>query len=109
MPSLLSNGNNALKSAIEFNLYKEQNIGLNVKVNYEFLSKNPEPSLEYLKNNIITEVVVTSVTTLDNTASLSCGIEYVPKKGKLGGNTEKFFIETIKIIHHANVVNRKLK
>ena len=70
--SVLSNDGNALKPAIEFDLYKNQNIGLNVKIDYEFVSKNPEPSLEYLKDQFVTEAVATSVTTLGNTVRLPC-------------------------------------
>ena len=96
VPSVSSNDGNALKPAIEFDLYKKQNIRLNVKVDYEFVSKNPEPSLEY---HIVTEVVVTSVTTLDNTVSLPwVYFHYVSKKGNSGENLEKSLIETIKII-----------
>ena len=109
VPSVLSNDGNALKPAIELDLYKKQSIRLNVKVDYEFVSKNPEPSLEYLKDHIVPEVVVTSVTTLDNTVSLPCVTEYVQKKGNSGENLEKSFIETIKIIQSCERCQQKAK
>ena len=62
--SVLSNDGNALKPAIEFVKI--------VKIDYEFVSKNPEPSLEYLKDQFVTEAVATSVTTLGNTVRLPC-------------------------------------
>ena len=93
MSSVLSNDGNVLKPAIEFDLYKKQNIRLNVKVDYEFVSKNLEPSLEYLKDHTVAEVIVTSFTTLDNTVSLHCVTEYVPKKGNSGENLEKYFMK----------------
>ena len=73
------------------------------------MSKNPEPSLKYLKDHIVAEVVVTSVTTVDNTVSLPCVTEYVPKKGKSGENLEKSFIETIKITQSCKRCQQKAK
>ena len=73
------------------------------------MSKNLEPSLEYLKDHIVTEVVVTSFTTLDNTVSLHRVTEYVPKKGNSGENLEKSFIETIKIIQSCERCQQKAK
>ena len=74
--SVLSNDGNA----IEFDLYKNQNVGLNVKIDYKFVSKNLEPSFEYLKDQFVTEAVVTSVTTLGNTVSLPCNRVCAKKK-----------------------------
>ena len=73
------------------------------------MSKNPEPSLEYLKDHIVIEVVVTSVTTLDNTMSLHCVTEYVTKKGSSGENLEKSTTETIKIIQTCKRCQKKAK
>ena len=47
--------------------------------------------------------------TLDNTVSLPCVTEYVPKKGKSGENLEKSFKKTIKIIQSCESCQQKAK
>lgn len=93
----------------EFHLYKTQSIELNVKVDHKFVSKNPQPSLDYLKDYIVREVVVTSVKTLVNTVTLPFVTGYETKKGESEENLENSFTELLKSNKHANIVNRKLK
>lgn len=106
MSSVLSNDG---KPVTEFDLYKTQNVELNVKVDHKFGSKNPQPSLDYLKDYIVTEVVVTSVKTLVNTVILPFITGYEPKKGESEENLANSFTELLKSNKHENVVNRKLK
>ena len=106
MSSVLSNDG---KPVTEFDLYKTHNIELNVKVDHKFVSKNPQPSLDYLKDYIVTKVVVTSVKPLVNTVILPFVTGYEPKEGESEENLENSFAELLKPNKHANVVNRKLK
>ena len=106
MSSVFSNDG---KPVTEFDLYKTQNIELNVKIDHKFVSKNPKPSLDYLKDYIVTEVVVTSVKALVNTVILPFVAGYELKKGESEENLENSSTELFKSNKHANVVNRKLK
>ena len=54
--------------------------GLNFDVDIDFVKKNLVTP-EFLNEHIVTEVLVTSVTTLDNEVSMPCATNYMPKRG----------------------------
>ena len=92
---MLSNNGNPLKPAIEFDSQFKRNVGLDVDVDYNYVRDNPTPSPEFLKNHLVTEVLVSSVTTLDNQTSMPTIAEYVPKTGKTGENLSASFLRNI--------------
>jgi hypothetical protein len=55
--------------------------GLNFDVDIDFVKKNLVVTPEFLNEHIVTEVLVTSVTTLDNKVSMPCATNYMPKRG----------------------------
>lgn len=83
-PSVYANEGTALKPGIEFDPREKKNVGLTVRTDIPFVRQNPHPTPEFLKTNIVTEVLVSSVTTLDNSTSLPCAVNYVSKAGKSG-------------------------
>jgi len=97
-PSVFANDGTALKPAIEFNPREKKNVGLTVKVDISFVKCNPQPSPEFLRTNIVTEVLVSSVTTLDNSTSLPCTVDYVSKGGKSGEEMKILFFSQCKTL-----------
>lgn len=83
-PSVFANDDTALKPAIEFDPREKKNVGLTVKVDIPFAKSNPQRSPKFLRANVVTEVLVSSVTTLDNSSSLPCAVDYVSKSNKSG-------------------------
>ena len=81
IPCASANDGTAPKPAIEYDPRQKVNVGLTVPVDVSFVKENPEPSPGFLKNNIITEALVSSVTTLDNSNCLPCAVDY-KSKGK---------------------------
>ena len=73
IPCVLSTDGNALKSCV----------GLDIPVDIAFIEKSLKITPEFL-HCIVTEVVISSVATLDNAISFSCSAKYVPKPGKNG-------------------------
>ena len=73
-----------LKPSIEFDSRLKTHVGLDIPVDIAFIEKNPKIMPEFLQNHIVTELVVSSVTTLDNAISFPCSAEYVPEAGKTG-------------------------
>ena len=69
-----------------------------MKVDLDYVKEHPVPSPEILKENIITEAVVSSLTTLDNKNSLPCAVEYSTQKGKTGDAMTESFESHIKTL-----------
>ena len=86
-----ANDGTALKPALQFDTRTKKNIGLDFEAGVSFVKDNKEPSPEFLSNHIITEVLVSSVTSLDTCSSLPCAVDYGPKKGKTGDDMKSFF------------------
>ena len=70
----------------------------NLDVDVDFVTKNPIVTPEFLNKHIVTEVSVTSVTTLDNEVSMPCTTNYMPKGGKTGTAICDSLLSTIKIL-----------
>lgn len=91
IPSVFANDGMEFKPAIEFDPRQKTNIGLPVTADIAYVKGNPHPSAEFLKTNIVSEVLVSSVTTLDNSTSLPCAVNYVSKSGKSGQEMKSLF------------------
>ena len=84
IPCAFANDGTALKPAIEFDQRLKENVGLAIKADLPYVKQNEIPSPEVLKESIITEAIVSSLTTLDNKCSLPCIIDYATQNGKTG-------------------------
>ena len=69
-PCVLANDGTALKPDFQFDRRTKKNAGPDFHVDVAYVHENPEPSPEYLSNHIITEVLVSSATLLDNSCDL---------------------------------------
>lgn len=98
IPCALANDGTALKPAIEYDPRQEVNVGLTVPVDAVFVKENPEPSPDFLKSHVITEAVVSSVTTLDNNSSLPVAVEYKGKSEKTGSDMKSLILNQCKLL-----------
>ena len=98
IPCALANDGTALKPAIEFDAHIKENVGLIFPVNLDYVKKNPTPSPDCLKENIVTEAIVSSLTSLDNFCSLPVAVDYTTKSGKTGQTMSSYFEEHIKTL-----------
>lgn len=90
-PCCLANDGTALKPAIEFDERLKENVGLTRNLKIDFVKSNPQPTTAFLKDNLVTEAIVSSVTSLDNKCSLPCAIEYATKAGKTAESCKEMF------------------
>ena len=93
----LTTDGNRLKPCIEFDSRSKQGIGLKEKVILKFLEETVVTP-KYLNDNIITEVVVSSLTTMDNCTSLPVATHYVTKKQKMGADVKKLLYSLTKAV-----------
>ena len=108
IPRALANDGTALKPAIEFDSRIKENVGLKFKVDLDYIKKNPKPSPEHLKENIITEAIVSSLTSLDNFCSLPVAVDYATQSGKTGQTMTTIFEEYIKTLQACQRVPREI-
>lgn len=66
----MQNDGTALQPGILFDEALKCNVGLKPKIDIQFVKKNPSPSPEFLKENVITEANVSFLTTLCDTVSM---------------------------------------
>ena len=97
VPCVLANDGTALKLSIQFDARTKTNVCLDVAAGISFVKKNPEPSPQFLSQHIVTEVLVSSVTALDNTCSLPCSVHYAPKSGKTAAEMKQLYETYCKI------------
>ncbi len=97
-PCALGNDGTSLKPAIEFDERLKVNVGLTFNIDIDYVRNNPSPDAEFLKENLVTEAIVTSVTSLDNKCSLPVAVEYSGKAGKTTESCENMFLEQLKIL-----------
>lgn len=83
-PCAYANDGTSLKPAIEFDSHLKENVGLKFKVDLAYIKEHMDPSADGLRENMITEAIVSSLTTLDNKFSLPCAVDYAAQKGKTG-------------------------
>lgn len=98
IPCALANDGTALKPTIEFDPRLKDNMGLTKPVDLNFIQTNPTPSSDYLKDNIVTEAIVSSLTSLDNLCSLPVAVDYTAKCGKTGEAMATLFEQQIKTL-----------
>ena len=98
IPCALANDETALKPAIEFDPLLKENIGLKKPVDIHYVHENPSPSPEYLKENIVTEAIVSSLTSLDNFCPLPEAVDYTTQSGKSGEAMADLFREHVKTL-----------
>ena len=89
VPCAYSTEGTALKPAIEYDPLSKANIGLNFPVSVDYVKRNTLPDRKQLEQEIIHEVVVDCITSLDNVTSLPLSIEYCTKSGKTGEDVYK--------------------
>ena len=91
IPCTLANDGTALKPAIEFDAQLKENVGLKTPVDINYIKENPSPSRAHLKENIITEALVSSLTSLDNYCSLPVAVDYSTQSaGKNWSGNDQF-------------------
>ena len=97
-PCCLANDGTAIKPAIEFDERLKENVGLTFNIDIDYVRKNPKPSADFLKKNLVTEAIVSSVTSIDNKCSLPCAVEYSTKSGKTAESFHNVLIKQVKIL-----------
>lgn len=107
IPCALANDGTALKPAIEFDPRLKENIGLKTPVDIQYVKENLTPSPEYLKDNIVTEAIVSSLTSLDNFCSLPVAVDYTTQSGKTGQAMADLFREHIKTLQSCESCQRR--
>lgn len=107
IPCALANDGTALKPAIEFDARLKENVGLKFPVDLDYIKKNPTPSPEHLKENIITEAIVSSLTSLDNFCSLPVAVDHTRKAGKTGETMSSLFEKHIKTLQVCQACQEK--
>ncbi len=83
-PCAYANDGTLLRPAIEFDSHLKENVGLKFKVDLGCIKEHADPSTDDLCENMITEAIVSSLTTLDNKFSLPCAVDFATQKGKTG-------------------------
>ena len=81
-PCSPANDGTAIKPAIEFDERLKENVGLTFNFDIDYVRRNPKPSPDFLKENLVTEAIVSSITSIDNKCSLPCAVEYSTKSEK---------------------------
>ena len=97
-PVAFGNDGTALKPSIQFDERAKVNIGLEDEIRLEYVKENPYLSKKELQRGIVTETLVSSITTLDNNCSLPEAIKYSTKTSKKGNDMKSLFTEQIKIL-----------
>ena len=106
-PCCLANDGTALKPAIEFDERLKENVGLTRNLKIDFVKSNPQPTTAFLKDNLVTEAIVSSVTSLDNKCSLPCAIEYATKAGKTAESCKEMFEKQVRILQTCEACQKR--
>lgn len=99
----------ALKFEFEFDSRLKENVGLKTPVNIHYVKVNPSPSPEFLKENIVTEAIVSSLTSLDNYCSLPVAVDYSTQSGKTGEAMADLFKGHIKTLQSCELCLKQAK
>ena len=73
-------------------------MGLKDKVDIQFLNDHPIIDAAFLNKNIITDVVVSSMTSFENATSLPIATHYVPKEGKKEADVKSFILYLVRTL-----------
>ena len=98
IPCAFGNDRTALKPTIDFDPRLKENVGLTTPIDLCYVLKNPSPSTYFLKKNIVTEALVSSLTSLDNLCSLPVAVDFTSQAGKSGPYMAERFQEHIKTV-----------
>ena len=93
-----SSDGTARKASVEFDPVTKRHIGLTVPVDLNIVKEHDPPYPKMLKELIVTEPVVSSITTLDNKVLLPVSVDYTTKAEKSGKNTEEMFTMHLKTL-----------
>ena len=83
MPCAFANDGSSLKPVTEFDSRLKENVGLKFKVDLAYIKEHTNPSADDLRENMITEAVVSLLTALDNKFSLPCAVAMQLTKERL--------------------------
>jgi hypothetical protein len=97
-PCVIENDGTALKAGLRFDERSKVVVGLTETCDIKFVEENPHPASKFLKKTVVTEAIVSFVSTLDNVISMPVGIRYVAKSGKTGENMRAMFIKDVEIM-----------
>lgn len=107
IPCAFGNDGTALKPAIEFYSRLKENVGLTIHVDLRYVLKTPFPSPDFLKENIVTEALVSFLTLLSYFCSLSVAVDYTPQAGKESPYMPEHFHELIKTVQVCETCQKK--
>ena len=107
IPCAFGNDGTALKPAIEFYSRLKENVGLTIHVDFRYVLKTPFPSPDFLKENIVTEALVSFLTLLSYFCSLSVAVDYTPQVGKESPYMPESFHELIKTVQVCETCQKK--
>ena len=94
----MENDSTALKPAIQYDEKQQINVGLKDRADIVFVASNPDPKLEFLKENIVSEANVCYLSTANNNVAMPVGVRYKPKAGKTGEEMKQQFLEEVDIL-----------
>ena len=77
----MENDSTALKPAIQYDVKQQINVGLKDRADIVFVTSNPDPKPEFLKENIVSEANVCYLSTANNNVAMPVGVRYKPKAG----------------------------
>ena len=89
-PVAFGNDATTLKPSIQLDERAEVNIGLENKTRLECSKENPYLSKKELEYRIVTETLVSSIATFDNSCSFPVAIKYLTKISKKGDDMKSF-------------------
>lgn len=107
IPCPLANDGMALKPGIDCNSRLKGNIDLKTPVDIHYAKENPSPTLDYLNNDIVTEAIVSSLTSFDNFCSFPVAVDYCTQSGKIGQAMADLFREHIKTLQTCESCQRQ--
>ena len=93
-----NNDGTALKASVEFDPVTKRNIKLTVPVDLNFVKEHDPPDPKILKGLIVTEAIVSSITTLDYKVSLPVLVDYTTKADKTRENMKEMFTKHVKTL-----------
>ena len=94
----MENDGTAIKPGIQFDEKMKRNVGLKQYIDLKFVKENPSPTAEFLRENIITEVNVSFITSLCNTISIPVAVSYHTKGGKTGEDMKELLLGQIQTL-----------
>lgn len=94
----IENDSTALKTWIQFDENQNVNVGLKDRVNIRFVTANPAPKPDFVRDNVVTEANVTYLSTIDNNFAMPVSVDYKPKAGKTGEEMKEQFLKQVAMI-----------